>query len=180
MGIAVTQQVQRTGWGGDETPFPSGMWFGSITKVGDGSGGVIILDLQFAPAGGARDTQLYSLEQYSVAVEETGGTNLRLQGFNFTLSPTGPSPDVAWFYVLALSAETADPSPRLAMLSQRDLRRLFLGTQDQLADKTAVRFILPNTNLKSNIVTGMGYIWDARARSFPGGPKLPLGAILAP
>lgn len=169
MSVSGEGAVQRRQWGGEDDPrYPTGMWVARGSVTGDVSGGTARVSLRFQEVGAAAlDSKLYSIEELAVSntdgIEETG----HIQSLNMG----EVSGDQVWAVEML-----AVPSPVDSAMSMRDaslFRRIFLGSQVTVGTISSLDLVLVNTNLAVIRFFAGGYIWGARSRSVPGGPKVP-------
>lgn len=176
MAVSVTAAVQRAGWGGLESPYPVGMWFVEVGILvsGDGSGGNHDLFILFNPAGGALDSKLYNLEQMNATNFIAAAASLQLQvaaqGMGL-LAPTLQDSLAQTWVVNTRVPEVTD----LAATAFSDIlqRATFLGRQVDTSSASQIRIRTVNVNAQTLVVNALGYIWDSKAMSLPGGPRRP-------
>jgi len=169
MAVSDSVGISRAGWGGYNDPsLPIGVWFGRVSVVGNGTGGLSTLSLEFQPAGASTlDSNLYSLEQiagFANAAFTIAAINL---GINPTLSVMG---DTGQEWSVTVGGPLTADSVGFNQLLPKGL---FLGAQVALGYKSGLDIVATNTNAVTHRFTAMGYLWSSRSRSVQGGPQRP-------
>lgn len=155
------------------------MWYGKADVIGDPTGGNSTLTLQFGLAGEQRDSQLYSVQQVSAFLGVSGvGKNCQFQTLNMGLNPTQVDSGLDWVWDGFLQLGSAVALPLAALIPRDNPTPFFAGVQDTLIQNYGFRAVVSNTDNEVFGLVALGYVWDARARSFPGGPKVPVDSLL--
>jgi len=165
--------VERRGWGGlsDDPGLPIGMWIAAGAVVGDGSGGVRQLDVVFQPATATSLWSLMvSLEQLNVQDDNNVATPVSMRANNLD---NDSGFNALWIFNVL--AHATDGSAAMDLKSHQ-LPLFFPGASNAIAE-VGLRFNIVNADTKRMIVIAQGYIWDAAARSAPGGPRRPGGSV---
>jgi len=173
MSVSGSSPVGRREWGGEDDPrLPTGMWIGQFSILGDGGGGSMTVELILMEAAApALDSNLYSLELVNIAFAGAVTQDVVLQTFGLGESDGVQAWNIAMNNTTALTVSFPLP---------RDLRAVtptFLGSGLAQGTATGIRAVTANINSAILNFQAEGYIWDARARSILGGPRVPLGAL---
>jgi len=167
MSVISQLQIVKTRFPGYLDPsLPGGTWLGSSTATGDGSGGVVEVDLVTSPATAPFDSLFYSLEKISVTYTfGTAGAG-RLQILNL-----GQIISRIFAFPLVL-----DPDASNLDIAGRDfaLFPLFLGQQINRNATSAIAFQADNQNAETLRFQAEGYYWDVESANAPGGPSRPV------
>lgn len=183
MGGTNNEMVTRAVWGGVDTPFPIGMWYGeSQVSVVTGSGKSTLTLLFSDILQPEINSQLYNLEQFNVvrsgdASAFTGILRTLNLGINPSLAGSSQGPLAqTWAIPTGVGADTG-----FTASFGRDIgpiKHVFLGAQINKLDRTGLEFTADeNINNFSLAIVAMGYIWSSRARSILGGPLRPPNSL---
>lgn len=164
--ITVTDVTYRKFSGYEEPALPTGFHNTAGASTGDLTGGINVVQFNFASASGLFNSQYYSLEQVMVNEIATGGSIIGLSIVNFD----GLQPNV---YSLTLVGNEFSRSN----LEFRSMPKLFLGQQQSVSTVACISFIVTNVDTVAIQVHIQGYIWSARSTSVPGGPQRPANGL---
>ena len=173
MSIAVDIPIRRKEWGGDLLPnLPVATWVGEGSVTGNGTGGTMIARLEFQPASaGALDSNMYSLEQLMLHKSTAGVAQFVLVQ---TLNMGERSGSHAWAVELVAVPLPVD----LAMPGQAAMTfPVMIGSMITPGTQMVIAATAVNDDTSIMTFQAEGYVWDARARSWLGGPKRPPGAF---
>lgn len=155
-----------SGW--DEPQYPTGYWRGGGLSLGDATGGDHSIQIDFAKASEARNSQYYSLEQVMISLPGTGDFEVGMLFANFDIFSSVSG------YVYTLNVQGSERNT--AGLNGNGLagfRRMWVGQQFTPNSSCAITLGLDNTNVEIFIVALQGYVWSARSTGVPGGPQRP-------
>lgn len=170
MSIVAEQEVQVREFSGWTDPqFPSGYWSSAGVGIGDASGGLMTIQINFSRATDQRNSQFYSLEQLFCWIQASSTQQGELILANFDLGRGASTNRI--MNASFVSSPTGNSSFRSDLM--RLPNGLFLGRQADALTSTSLSLVLVNV---TGIVTQLrveGYIWDARSVAVPGGPQRP-------
>lgn len=160
-----------SGW--NEPQFPSGYWSAGGQVLGDASGGSMGIQVNFSRATSLRNSQFYSLEQFSAWQQVGTLDNAHLSFANFDL---GRGSGIERKFSVVFIATQAGFSP-IQGSDITALRGLFLGRQFDPNTTTSMSLLMDNNNTVFVNLRAEGYIWDARSVAVAGGPQRPLTGL---
>lgn len=170
MSVVVETSYRRFPFEGDpDLAQPIGMWGSEDQATGDATGGVLAITTLLSSTQ-QRSGNIFSIEflhmQTSTATPIEA--SLELIGSSFPLAIT---PDTS--FSLRGSGNLG------AGLEARDSVAfpIFVGWQEVAATALQVSARITNVNLLVLTVAVGGYLWGARSRGVPGGPKRPAGGL---
>lgn len=166
--IAVGDIFSRIFSGYEDPRYPSGYWLGEAAVVGDGSGGDMTNQIDFAKSTGQTNSQFYSLEELAVFQSTATVDVIDMLIANFDLGPTL----TGFRYTLPLVVNQGTGAG-LVPSEANGLLGKFLGRQSNPNTALSLSFILDNVSGTTFSVRVGGYIWDARSTAVPGGPQKP-------
>lgn len=181
MAVTIVSPIEIAVWGGEETPFPIGMWYVGSTSLisGDATGGDHIIQVQFqAAAIATRLSTMFSLEQFTFFATSPGTLMAaRLQANNLGIAATKNLAQLnqLWTVTAQINEEGTFAAPHLGRSTIQ--KPQFLGSQVALSAFVGLTLTMDNVNQRLISLQAMGYMWSAAARSFLGGPKRPANSL---
>lgn len=159
----------------EDPALPDGYWVAHGSVLGDGSGGLMSVNIRFSSATEPNVSTLWNLEQLMIDTTNLSRT-VRMDAGNMDRQPIGESTGaLSKLWQLALiDFGTAAAGAGLDLDSQ--LLPLFLGRADKgVAGDLA--FDLDNVTGTSFAVMAQGFFWGPGAVNAPGGPQRPVGSL---
>ncbi len=172
MAIVAQQIVESRRYNGWADPrYPIGYWQAARSLTGDGTGGLLGIDLIFQQANGpARlNSQMYSVERLTV----TGSDGLNRLARITAVNMGGPANQVfSHTYVLDLRATTG-VAGSAALGNMFTMLPWFLGSQRQAGTSASISLIVGNVDTITFTLEAEGYRWSPRSVLVDGGPQRP-------
>ena len=143
-----------------------------MQDVGDGTGGTRTAGVVFTLASSPRlDSLMYNLEQLFIADDDNVTKVLNVRSVNLGVLPEGDTVEFAYTV-----AATTGPDAT-GGLTNPSAYPMLLGSQ--LVSGVDAELTVTGTNVTGEglRVKALGYIWDSRALSAPGGPQRPPGSV---
>jgi len=177
--VTVAVGVTRRPYGAfNDRHLPTGLWTSRGEATGDGSGGVITVQMVFADAVQARTSEIFSLEQYSIGTASGVATTAQILTQNFDPDLAGPRPvanaSQRWQVPMAL---TGFGGADILARDARALGGMFLGRQDRGGVATLLISQIDEETGVTMLVRAQGYVWGPRSVSTPEGPQRPLQGL---
>lgn len=172
MTVSNVEVYARRPWGGyKDKALPSGTWWAESIVTGDGTGGSMNSVVEMQPAASGRIAGLlFSVEQLSAWDNSNGSHVARLMFENC-------DPQIEqrqqWHLSMAIGF-TPDVSLSIGNVV---LPLFFAGMGGDGSDPAAITMRAINQDTIVQRLQIQGYIWDASARSIPGGPRRPPGSL---
>jgi len=164
----VVESRRYSGW--IDARYPIGYWQAALTVTGDGTGGLLAVDLVFQGAVPAfLNSQMYSVERIGLETNSSTAEAVRIVAINMA----GPANLVfSHEYTITLLAQ---PNLAGAALGPDVLNLLpwFLGSQRTPGTTASLSVVAQNTNGRSFKFEAEGYRWSARSVLVDGGPQRP-------
>ena len=152
--------------------WPIGIWTINMQDVGDGTGGTRTAGVTFTLASAPRlDALMYNLEQLFVADDDNVTKVANVRSVNLGILPEGDTIEFA----LTLAATTGVDAA--AGLTNYSSLPLLLGAQLVSGVDAELTVTATNVTGEGLRVKALGYVWDSRALSAPGGPRRPPGSV---
>jgi len=172
MSVIATRAIRARLFSGYEDPrYPTGMWTASRAVTGDGTGGDMSVQINFALATELRNSQYYSLEELTIFQGAVGDDIGELLIANFDIGSV-PTVGDARVYSLTLLANQAGGGA-LTPAESLFFQGLMIGRQANPNTATSISFTIDNVDLRVLTMTLGGYVWSARSTAIPGGPQRP-------
>jgi len=176
MSVGVTEPVVPRMWRGYDDPgLPVGNWIATGFVVGNGTGGVMTVDLLFKPEDQPSSGRFYNLEQFDIFrtntitasgflvldnFEQLGSLTITTRQWRFELQDNGNGVGAIHYQ---------EGFPKLP---------LFLGQSSRVASLNSVMQVgVINVNIVVLTVVAQGYIWEPRSIMAPGGLRRPLDSL---
>jgi len=172
--VSVTNSVSNRPWRGYDDPgLPVGMWVGQNAVTGDGSGGDMIVFMDFKAEGEPISGRQWNLEQINIFHSDTTTRvgHVVLNNFEI-LGPVGLV-NRQWRF------EIEDNADNVAALTNQIYLPLplFLGQAEIPDFPCQLEVGINNINMTSLVVTAQGYIWEARSVQAEGGLRRPVDSL---
>jgi len=172
--LAIVGQInvesrRYSGW--RDPRYPIAYWQGALAVTGNASGGLLGVDLVFQQANGpARlNSQMYSVERFSIKTSEQVSRTVRVAAINMG----GPSNlGFSHSYSIELVTESNFVQANVAA-NQFGMLPLFLGSQRGAGVTASLSLVGANTDTVVYTFEAEGYRWDARSVLADGGPQRP-------
>jgi len=169
VGQVNVESRRYSGW--IDPRYPIGYWQGSLDLTGDASAGVAGLDLVFQQAnGGDRlNSQMYSVERYSVSTSDAVSRNARLSVLNMG----GPS-NLGFRNLYTVEVQNIAGGQGTAVRTRDALMvPWFLGSQRSAGTTASLSLIIDNVDGVIYHLEAEGYRWSPRSVLVDGGPQRP-------
>lgn len=164
----VVESRRYSGW--VDPRFPIGYWQAALTVTGDGTGGLLAIDLVFQGAiPGFLNSQMYSVERVGVAASNNVARVVSL------IAPNMAGPSNQGFvnqYALAMSPHTHGGGSAING-DQLTFLPWFLGSQRAAGTTASVSMVTTNTDTIAFTFEAEGYRWSSRSVLIDGGPQRP-------
>lgn len=170
MSVIVENEVnlrEFSGW--TEPQLPSGYWSTAAIGIGDATGGLMAIQINFSRATSQRNSQFYSLEQLAIWQQVSGSNSGILRFGNWDLG-RGSGIDRSFLIRLIAGQQATSPA---AGEDLDYLKGFFLGRQFNPNTTTDMIFILDNIDTRVFNLRAEGYVWGARSVNVSGGPQRP-------
>ncbi len=157
--------------------YPIAYWQAALSVTGNGTGGALGIDLVFQQANGpARiNSQIYSVERFSIRTSDGVTRSMRVGAINLG----GPA-NLAFSheYVVLVSSVSGNA---LSAASGREMAMLplFLGSQRQAGQTASFSLITDNVDTIVFKFEAEGYRWSPRSVLVDGGPQRPPTGLYA-
>ena len=163
--------VQRLPWGGRPGAgqgLPSGIWFGTVTNTGDGTGGTNAAALTFQ-TGVQLSARLFMLGALNIRINPSAAdrvlsvvSNMGWQGESWN------------FAALVRTARLNVGQPtEMEATNKQAFRGVLLGGPFNTTEQFVLEATTVNIDLEVLRLSAQGYVWDQETLQVPGGPKLP-------
>jgi len=158
--------------GFEDPALPNGYWAVHASVLGDGSGGLMSVNIRFSSATEPNPSTLWNLEQLTVSHTGTN-TLFRMDLGNMDPFPIGPSTGaLRKEYEEILSATISGRSTN----TTAKILPIFLGAAGKAVNGD-LAFDVTNVNATSLSVFAQGYFWGPEAINAPGGPQRPVTGL---
>lgn len=180
MSVLVDRTARRRIWRGYDDPgLPTGMWYGWVSAVGDGTGGDVILDLLLENAEASPGTpgltgNHYNIEAISAQSTLSSATVAAMELINLTPPVEGAALFTRTFSLPMALNELNDNAILIGDLLPRPL---FIGSRQLPAVSCIIRFTQDNNSGETIIFYAEGYVWGARSLQAEGGLRRPVGSL---
>lgn len=158
-----------------DTGLPAGFWVFENVVVGDGSGGVAEVAVQFQAGGRSAPSLYWSLEQINVHSTDNATTRqVQMLVSNMDpIPPLGPAINLAraWALTLAITPVTS------ALVDRDNPAPVFLGAPRDNALESSLR--IADTNTLGAVLTlhAQGYFWSPGGINSEGGIRRPADGL---
>lgn len=168
--------MQRRPWGGyDDPALPEGIWVVLAIVTGNGSGGIMQVNIVFQQFEAARlGSEMFSIEQLSCQTSVNVTEQCQVETFNMGPLPSNPK------WLLFIEDGGAGVNSSSSRANAIAYNGLFLDGPILPAQTAALSLTVANADPKVMLVSAEGYIWGARSRSLPGGPRQPPNGLYGP
>jgi len=151
--------------------YPIGFWQGAASLTGDASGGNLGIDLLFQQANGPErlNSQMYSVERFSISSRANADAQVQLRALNMG----GPSNQGFRHDYAATIEAFGTPSDSAVVASMMAILPWFLGSQRLAGTTASLSIITDNVDGITWDFEAEGYRWSPRSILVDGGPQRP-------
>lgn len=149
---------------------PLGYWFYENSTLGDGTGGLNIIRVDFQEAGEPSPSIIWNLEQFNLHTTNFSVFDARLTILGMDRIPQlGAGINITPIYHLSLGPISSGS----ALNTNFPPMPLFLGQPIDNGLTGAIQFDLDNVTGQAFLVHAQGFYWGPAAMNAPGGPQRP-------
>jgi len=173
MAVATIVQVQRRRFQGYADPrLPTGVWAAQAALLGDATGGLATITLQFSPVDAARlASEIWNVEQVHMVSTANTTRQWRFRTVNMDTVLGAPLANIHRLQMVSDgSAGSMDGEVPLPL-------PLFLGSVRAFNVTSGIDMSTNNIDAVTNTVSAQGYIWGARSVLVDGGPARPASGL---
>jgi len=171
---ALSTVLHREFEGWADPGLPTGFWAGTVSVVGDASGGQRAVELQFNPSTAPRDRLFYSLELCTMFDTDNNAKVGVIEAINVD-SVTPSTMQFTRVLPLLAGLSQAGVTPEAV----NSLRGTFLGGQVSAGVVTRVAYRTTNVNTAILAFNAQGYFWGPRSILVSGGLRRPPDGMYA-
>lgn len=169
----VTAQLRP--WGASPDPaFPEGAWIAAVSALGDGTGGELLLQIDFQKAFTRLSSRLFSLEQLAVDFTVNTSNFWELRTFNMELFERQGIATRVWILPLLPRPNNGGDALPLGDLAGLPI---FLGAPARAGVAAGVAVMTDNQAAPTFTAFLQGFFWGPGALTAPGGPQRPPTSI---
>jgi len=156
---------------------PDGFWVVHTSVLGDGSGGVMSVNIRFSSAAQPNVSTLWNLEQVAIAHTNPVAGVARVDFGNMDIHPVGSSTgSLLKLFGATLVDLGTSPGEVATPLDETVITPIFMGAAGKEVNGD-LAFDMDNVNSASMSIFCQGFFWGPDAINAEGGPQRPPSAL---
>jgi len=157
---------------------PDGYWVVHQSVLGDGTGGLMSINIRFSSAAQPNVSTLWSMEQLLFNLTFEGDQDLRIDFGNMDILPADNSSGARAKIIHMRSEDLGNLIGSALPILQASTAKIFLGAAGKEVNGD-LAFDADNNDATSFSVYVQGYFWGPAAINAPGGPQRPVNGLYA-